>query len=97
VPTRSWSATPSPPRCPTAGPAGLSGPAVRPLALRCVAEVCAAFPEAHVVGGGGIATVDDARSFLAAGATAVQVGTALLHDPTAAARLIAALTQETVS
>jgi len=74
--------------------AGLSGPAIRPLALRCVAEVCAALPDADVVGCGGIATADDARSFLAAGATAVQVGTALLHDPTTAARLVADLTQE---
>ncbi len=71
--------------------AGLSGPAIRPLALRCVADVCAALPGAQVVGVGGILGVADARSFLAAGATAVQVGTALLHDPTAAARLAAAL------
>ena len=40
---------------------------------------------------GGIASADDARSFLAAGAVAVQVGTGLLHDPTAAARIVADL------
>ena len=71
--------------------AGLSGPAIGPLALRCVAEVCAALPAAQVVGAGGIVSADHARSFLAAGATAVQVGTALLHDPTTAARLAAEL------
>jgi dihydroorotate dehydrogenase (NAD+) catalytic subunit len=76
---------------PDGRPAGLAGPAVRPLALRCVVEVRAALPGAEVVGCGGVATAADARSFLAAGAAAVQVGTALLHDPTTAARLVAEL------
>ena len=76
---------------PDGRPGGLSGPAIRPLALRCVAEVHAALPEAEVVGAGGIGTIDDVRSFLDAGATAVQVGTALLHDPTTATRLVAEL------
>lgn len=80
---------------PDGRPAGLSGPAIRPVALRCVTEVCAALPSAEVVGGGGIVTAADARSFLDAGAVAVQVGTALLHDPTTAARLAADLTEET--
>ena len=71
--------------------AGLSGPAILPVALRCVAEVCAELPGAQVVGAGGISSADDARSFLAAGAVAVQVGTAVLHDPTAAARIVADL------
>ncbi len=70
---------------------GLSGPAIRPLAMRCVIEVHAALPEAQIVGVGGIADADDARDFLAAGATAVQIGTALLHDPTTAARVVADL------
>jgi dihydroorotate dehydrogenase (NAD+) catalytic subunit len=52
-----------------------------------VTEVRAALPDAQVVGCGGISTADDARAFLAAGAVAVQVGTALLHDPTTADRL----------
>lgn len=73
---------------------GLSGPAIRPLALRCVAEVCRSVPDAQVVGAGGIVDADDARSFLAAGATAVQVGSALLHDPTTATRLVADLAPE---
>jgi dihydroorotate dehydrogenase (NAD+) catalytic subunit len=79
---------------PDGRPAGLSGPALRPVALRCVGEVHAALPDAEIVGGGGIVTTADARSFLAAGARAVQVGTALLHDPTTAARLAAELSQE---
>jgi len=73
--------------------AGLSGPAVRPLALRCVTEVARAVP-VDVVGAGGVATVVDARAYLSAGAVAVQVGSALFHDPTTAARLVAALSQE---
>lgn len=80
---------------PDGRPAGLSGPAIRPVALRCVTAVRAALPEAEVVGSGGITTLADARSFLAAGAVAVQVGTAQLHDPTTAARLAAALTEVT--
>jgi dihydroorotate dehydrogenase (NAD+) catalytic subunit len=73
---------------PDGRPGGLSGPAIRPLALRCVAEVRAHLPDVELIGCGGIATADDARTFLAAGATAVQVGTALLHDPTTVARMI---------
>lgn len=70
--------------------AGLSGPAVGPLALRCLTEVVAAL-DVPVVACGGVATAEDVRVRLAAGATAVQVGSALLHDPTTAARLVAAL------
>ena len=73
---------------PDGRPGGLSGPAIRPLALRCVAEVRAELPDAEIIGGGGIASAADAREFLAAGAIAVQVGTALLHDPTTVARMI---------
>ncbi|MCW2764443.1 MAG: dihydroorotate dehydrogenase [Nocardioides sp.] len=76
---------------PDGRPAGLSGPAVRPLSLRCVTEVRDALPDAQIVGAGGISSADDARSFLAAGAVAVQIGTALLHDPTSAARIAAEL------
>lgn len=72
--------------------AGLSGPAVRPVALRCLVEVVAAVPDATVVACGGLATVDDVTAVLDHGASAVQVGTALLHDPTTAHRLVSALT-----
>jgi dihydroorotate dehydrogenase (NAD+) catalytic subunit len=64
----------------------LAGPAIRPLALALVAAVAAAVP-IPMVGCGGIATADDARHMLAAGATAVQIGSALLADPGAAARI----------
>ena len=74
---------------PDGRPGGLSGPAVRPVALRCVSEVHAEVPEAQIIGCGGVDDADAVRSFLAAGATAVQVGSALLHDPTTAARLSA--------
>ncbi|HEY9562487.1 MAG TPA: nitronate monooxygenase, partial [Nocardioides sp.] len=76
---------------PDGRPGGLSGPAIGPLALRCVHEVRAALPDLPVIGVGGIARVADARAFLAAGASAVQIGTALLHDPTTAVRIAAEL------
>lgn len=76
---------------PDGRPGGLSGPAIRPLALRCVTEIRDAVPEAEIVGSGGVATAADALALLAAGATAVQVGSALLHDPTTATRLVADL------
>ena len=59
-----------------------------------MAEVCAGLPGAQVVGAGGIVDAGDVRSFLAAGATAVQVGTALLHDPTTAHRLLAEIEED---
>lgn len=75
---------------PDGRPAGLSGPAIGPLALRCVTQVCREVPELPVIGCGGVATDADVRSFLDAGAVAVQVGTAGLHDPSTMARLVAA-------
>jgi dihydroorotate dehydrogenase (NAD+) catalytic subunit len=71
---------------------GLSGPAVRPIAIRCVWLVREALPDVPVIGCGGVHDVASARAYLSAGAAAVQVGTALLHDPTTVARLRAALT-----
>jgi dihydroorotate dehydrogenase (NAD+) catalytic subunit len=60
--------------------AGLSGPAIRPLALRMVWEVAGAV-DVPVVGMGGIASARDALEFLMAGAVAVQIGTATFTDP----------------
>src|SRR5438552_2786295 len=69
---------------------GLSGPAIKPLALRLVWQV-AREVRVPVVGVGGIATVDDVMEFLVAGASAVQLGTVNFYDPTAAQRVAAAL------
>jgi dihydroorotate dehydrogenase (NAD+) catalytic subunit len=66
---------------------GLSGPAIKPLALRLVWEV-ARHVRVPVVGVGGIATCDDVMEFLVAGATAVQLGTVNFYDPTASVRLV---------
>src|SRR5215213_10211371 len=64
----------------TNGMGGLSGPAIRPIAVRMVYE-CAQAVRIPVIGMGGIATAADALEFLIAGATAVQVGTANFVDP----------------
>ena len=71
---------------------GLSGPAIKPIALRMVWEVARALPGLPIIGIGGIATADDALEFLVAGASAVQVGTATFYDPTASERMIDDLT-----
>ncbi len=67
---------------------GLSGPAVKPVALRMVWDIARALPDLPIIGIGGIANVDDALEFLVAGASAVQVGTATFYDPSAADRLL---------
>ena len=68
------------------GTGGLSGPAIKPIALRMVWEVAAAV-DIPVVGIGGIQTGTDAAEFLLAGASAVQVGTAIFADPWAPLRI----------
>jgi len=73
---------------------GLSGPAIRPVALRCVWQVHQAMPEVPVVGVGGIASGQDALEFLLAGASAVQVGTVIFNDPGAPMRVVAELAAE---
>jgi dihydroorotate dehydrogenase (NAD+) catalytic subunit len=55
---------------------GLCGPAIKPIALRMVAEVAQAFPDTPVVGMGGVMTGQDALEFIACGATAVAIGAA---------------------
>ena len=72
------------------GLGGLSGPAIKPLALRCVWQV-AKLGVIPVIAVGGIATVDDVMEFLVAGASAVQVGTVNFYDPTASVRIGAEL------
>ena len=69
---------------------GVSGPAIKPIALRCVYQVARAV-SVPVVGIGGIATIDDVMEFLVAGASAVQIGTANFYNPTVSTRLLDAL------
>lgn len=71
---------------------GLSGPAIRPMAVRAIWQVTAAMregriPRAPIVGVGGVRTGRDALELVAAGACAVQVGTAAFNDPTAPRRV----------
>jgi dihydroorotate dehydrogenase (NAD+) catalytic subunit len=66
---------------------GLSGPAIKPLALRMVWQV-AREVSVPVVGIGGIATVEDVMEFLVAGASAVQLGTVNFYDPTISERIV---------
>ena len=66
---------------------GLSGPAVKPVALRMVWQVASAV-SIPVIGIGGIGTAEDAIEFLLAGATAVQVGTANFYNPCATEQII---------
>ncbi len=70
---------------------GLSGPAIKPIALRMVYEAAKAVT-IPILGMGGIVTAEDAVEFLLAGATAVQVGTASYADPRATERLVSGLT-----
>jgi dihydroorotate dehydrogenase (NAD+) catalytic subunit len=65
---------------------GLSGPAIKPVALRMVYEACQAV-KIPVIGVGGIANTEDALEFLIAGARAVQVGTANFYQPDASQRI----------
>ncbi|MEY9963932.1 dihydroorotate dehydrogenase (NAD+) catalytic subunit [Streptacidiphilus sp. MAP12-16] len=72
---------------------GLSGPAIRPVAVRCVYQVHAAMragavPEVPILGMGGIRTGLDALEFVLAGAACVAVGTAVFNDPTAPLRVL---------
>jgi len=69
---------------------GLSGPAIKPVALRCIYQVAQAV-EIPIVGIGGISNIDDVMEFLTAGATAIQVGTANYVDPTISMKLLDAL------
>ncbi|MGH3357858.1 MAG: dihydroorotate dehydrogenase [Nocardioidaceae bacterium] len=73
---------------------GLSGPGIRPVAVRAVYQVHAAMPDVPIIGVGGIRTGFDALEFIAAGASAVQVGTVIFHDPSAPMRVVRELDDE---
>jgi dihydroorotate dehydrogenase (NAD+) catalytic subunit len=72
---------------------GLSGPAIKPLALRAVYEVYSAV-DVPIIGMGGVTNVQDALEFISCGATVVSVGSALLRDPWACERMAADLEAE---
>lgn len=77
------------------GTGGLSGPAIKPIALRMVYEVArelrAIHPHVPVIGIGGIANTEDALEFLMAGASAIQVGTITFVNPRAAIEIVEGL------
>lgn len=74
-----------------AGGGGLSGPAIHPVAVRAVYECRSTWPDLPIVGVGGVTTGAAAAELIAAGADAVQVGTANFADPRAAGRILAEL------
>lgn len=73
---------------------GLSGPAIRAVAIRCLYQVHAVMPEVPLIGVGGVASGADALAMLAAGASAVQVGTTTFHDPGAIWRIAGEVADE---
>ena len=72
---------------------GLSGPAIRPVAVRAVWQVHQAMPDTPIIGMGGIRSGADAFEFVLAGASAVEVGTAVFNDPSAPLRVAHELQQ----
>ena len=66
---------------------GLSGPAIRPVAVRAIFQVHQALPKVPIVGMGGVLTGNDAFELVLAGASAISVGTATFHDPSAPVRI----------
>jgi dihydroorotate dehydrogenase (NAD+) catalytic subunit len=67
---------------------GLSGPAIRPVAVRCVWQIRQALPDVPILGMGGIRTGLDALEFVLAGANAISVGTTVFGDPSAPMRIL---------
>ena len=76
---------------------GLSGPAIRPVAVRCVWQVHEAFPDIPIIGMGGVRSGWDALELILAGAAMVSVGTAIFHDPSACQRIVRELEEELAS
>jgi dihydroorotate dehydrogenase (NAD+) catalytic subunit len=73
---------------------GLSGPSIRPVAVRCIWQVREALPDVPIIGMGGVATGRDALELILAGASMVSVGTVIFHDPSACARILRELDEE---
>ena len=66
---------------------GLSGPAIRPVAVRAIYQVRSAFPDLPIVGMGGVSSGRDAFELVLAGASAISIGTANFRDPKAPLRI----------
>lgn len=73
---------------------GLSGPAIRPVAVRCIWQVREALPGVPIIGMGGVRTGRDALELILAGASMVSVGTTIFHDPSACVRILRELEDE---
>ncbi|HZC39224.1 MAG TPA: dihydroorotate dehydrogenase [Streptosporangiaceae bacterium] len=73
---------------------GLSGPAIRPVAVRCIWQVHEALPDVPIIGMGGVRTGRDALELILAGAAMVSVGTTIFHDPGACLRILRELDDE---
>jgi dihydroorotate dehydrogenase (NAD+) catalytic subunit len=73
---------------------GLSGPAIRPVAVRCIWQVREALPDVPIIGMGGVRTGRDALELVLAGASLVSVGTTIFHDPSACIRIVRELEEE---
>jgi dihydroorotate dehydrogenase (NAD+) catalytic subunit len=76
---------------------GLSGPAIRPIAVRCIWQVRAALQDVPIIGMGGVRTGQDALELILAGAAMVSIGTTIFHDPSACARILRELEEELAS
>lgn len=76
---------------------GLSGPAIRPVAVRAIYQVHAALPNIPIVGMGGVLTGNDAFELVLAGASAISVGTATFNDPSAPVRIKSELAELVVA
>ena len=72
---------------------GLSGPAIRPIAVRAVYDTHEAHPELPIIGVGGINSAEDALEFILAGATGLQIGTATFKDPRICKKVITGLSK----
>lgn len=72
---------------------GLSGPAIKPVAVRAVHQVHRALPDVPIIGMGGVQTVEDVVELILAGASAVAIGTANFANPMAARELLQALSR----
>ncbi len=72
---------------------GLSGPAIRPIAVRAIHEIHSAYPHVPIIGQGGVGSAQDALELILAGASAVAVGTANFIDPLSTVEVTAGIAE----